>query len=166
MGLRGSGKSTLARSLSAAGNLPFTDLDDRVAAILGHPSATEAWTAHGEATFRATEIRALREALRDEIPIIALGGGTPMAPGARELLEPIKRARPPRLVYLRASPPILAARMRLDPARPSLTGDDPVAEVPAVFAVRDPVYRQLSDAVIDVEILSPGQATLALLALA
>lgn len=165
MGLRGSGKSTLARALAGATASCCVDLDDRVAALLGHSSPTAAWNAMGEVAFRHAEVRALVDAIGDETPIIALGGGTPMAPGAFDLLHPRKRLRPPRIVYLRAPASVLASRMARGDARPSLLGTDPIAEIPAVLAKRDPFYLGLADAVIEVGELTESEALVALLGL-
>ena len=160
MGLRGCGKSSLARRLCAATGLPFADLDDRTAAILGEKTAADAWTNFGEVAFRAAEVRALRQALDDATPIIALGGGTPTAPGAEAILRTLKRERPPRIVYLRAPAEVLAARIRAGgrSVRPSLTGLDPAEEVPVILAQRDPLYLDLADWVLDVGGISLDQA--------
>ncbi|QKK09395.1 MAG: hypothetical protein HND58_15335 [Planctomycetota bacterium] len=97
IGLRGSGKSTLGRlvaeRLVADGLVAaFSDLDDAVLARLGHATVAEAWNTLGEPAFRTAETACLRErvpaALDDGTPqvVVALGGGTPTAPGAAELL--------------------------------------------------------------------------------
>jgi len=86
--------------------------------------------------------------MEEEVPILALGGGTPTAPGAEALL----RARAPgwKIVYLRAAAEVLSARIREGKGRPSLTGGDPAEEVGEVLERRDPLYLALADEVIDV----------------
>jgi shikimate kinase len=167
MGLRGSGKSTLGRRLSERTGLAFVDLDDRTAGAMGAGSVAQAWARHGQAAFRAAEVEALRGCINEEIGVLALGGGTPTAPGAAELLRPLKRAEPPRIVYLRAPAEVLAARLRSTDlsARPSLTGKDPVAEVAQVLAVRDSLYRDLADLVLEAGGMSEGGAIHALMAI-
>lgn len=167
MGLRGSGKSTLGRRLSERTGLVFADLDERTAARMGARSVAEAWAKQGHAAFRAAEVEALREAIAGDVGILALGGGTPTAPGASELLKGLKRAEPPRIVYLRATAEALAGRLRSSDVstRPSLTGKDPVAEIADVLAVRDPAYQALADLVLEVGGMSEGGAMHALMAI-
>ncbi len=150
MGLRASGKSTLGAALANRLSRPFVDLDDRTLALLGVPTASEAWDRLGEPAFRAAEVRALHGALATPGQVIALGGGTPTAPGAAELL---RGAQNTRLVYLRCQPHVLRERLSRSGGpganRPSLTGKDPLAEIDTVFAQRDPLYRSLATHVIE-----------------
>lgn len=160
MGLRGSGKSTAGRAAAARLGALFVDLDERSARELGCARVAEAWERHGEAAFRAGEARALRAALDDcgrrgasALTVLALGGGTPAAPGAAEALRAARDSGLARLIYLRASPAALRARLvaagGAGADRPSLTGADPLAEIEAVFGARDGLYRALADEVIE-----------------
>lgn len=146
MGLRGSGKSTIGRELALRQQRPFIDLDDRTCAILGVVSASEAFATLGQPAFRDAETRALKEALDQAGAIIALGGGTPTAPGAAELIRSATGAGSAVAVYLRCAPAELRARLagRIDVRRPSITGADPLDEIEAVFAQRDPLYQALA----------------------
>ncbi len=149
IGLRGSGKSTLGRALAARQNRRFLDLDDLAAAFLSCDSVAEAWSRHGEPAFRAAESKALAAALNDSGTIIALGGGTPTAPGAAALIEHAKRERRCVVAYLRCTPQDLRTRLAsLGPdalaSRPSLTGAHPLDEIESVFAARDALYRELA----------------------
>jgi shikimate kinase len=74
-----------------------------------------------------------------------------MQPGAREAVEQSDAKR----IYLYCEAPVLAARIEADAAtaanRPSLTGQGGgLAEIEAVLAERDPVYRAVADEVFDV----------------
>ncbi len=154
IGLRGSGKSTLGRALASCQNRPFLDLDDATAAFLHCDSVAEAWSRHGEPAFRDAESRALSAVLHDSGRIIALGGGTPTAPGASELIERAKHERRCVVAYLRCTPDELRARLQsLGPSaladRPSLTGAHPLDEIESVFAARDPLYRTIATRTID-----------------
>lgn len=147
MGLRGSGKSTLARAIGERLDIPAHDLDPLVLERLGAKRVREVWETRGEAVFREAETAALRAALDEEGPaVLALGGGTPMAPGAPEVLRAMTDAGRCVVVYLRLSPEALRERMtRDDPDRPSLTGADVLDEIRAVFEARDPLYRELAE---------------------
>ncbi len=152
MGLRGSGKSTLGRLLAADLARPFVDLDDRTARLLGFDAAGPALRAVGEPAFRAAETRALAGVLEGSGLVVALGGGTPTAPGAADLLDARRADGRARTVYLRAEPRTLTGRLASDATdRPSLTGRAAVDEVAALFEARDPLYRRLADRVVEVD---------------
>lgn len=154
MGLRGSGKSTLGRALGAALGREVVDLDDLTPVLLGCASIAQAWSAAGEPGFREAEARALGEVLSRDNQVIALGGGTPTAPGAADLLRAHRAATGARLIYLRAGAEELRARLGAadNSHRPPLTpgARDPIAEIEAVHAARDPLYLALADDVLEV----------------
>src|SRR5215831_318416 len=102
IGLRGSGKTTIGRALGAALALPFVDLDELTAKAMGARTVGEAFRSGGQAAFRAAEARALREALLKRDQVLALGGGTPTAPGAADAMCAAQRGGA-RLIYLRAT---------------------------------------------------------------
>ncbi len=166
LGLRGCGKSTIGARLAARRGESFIDLDGLVTARLGCATVREAWATRGEPAFRAAEVEALRSVIGQPGTVLALGGGTPTAPGAADVLSEAKAENVVRLIYLRASAPAL--RSRLDAAgvgdRPALrpgadggTGD-PLAEIEAVLVERDPLYQQLADAVVEVGALDEDKA--------
>jgi len=151
IGLRGSGKTTIGRALAARLNVSFCDLDDVTVRVLGAASVSDAWRARGEAAFREAENQALAEALGTQRRVVALGGGTPTAPGALEQIRAAQAAGG-RVVYLRGVASTLRARLEGKTGdRPSLTGVDPLVEIEAVLAKRDPVYLALADIVINVD---------------
>lgn len=160
MGLRGSGKSTLGCGLADALGRVFVDLDDRTAAALGFDTPGEALRTHGEAMFRKAEADALRAALREPGVVLALGGGTPTAPGAADLLRERAGDGSIAVLYLHASPETLAARLSVSgaPDRPALVGDDPVSEITTLYGQRDPLYRELAGSVLHLEGVSEEAA--------
>jgi len=139
-GLRGSGKSTVGPLLAASLQTPFVDLDPLTALELGEATPADALRKHGEPAFRAAEVRAFAHLLRLPTAVIALGGGTPTAPGFSEVVTARADLT---LVYLRATPDTLRTRLsKTDAAsRPSLTGTGMLMEIDAVFTARDPLYR-------------------------
>ncbi|GIK19174.1 MAG: shikimate kinase [Leptolyngbya sp. PLA2] len=156
IGLRGSGKSALGPRLAERLGRPFIDLDAVTVTYLGEGTLRELWERHGEVRFRQAEYRALVNQAFPRTnpgPVVALGGGTPTAPGAADFLRNARARGMGRIVYLRAAPATLRARLAgADNAdRPSLTGADPLAEIEAVHAARDPLYRELADAVVEVD---------------
>jgi len=153
MGLRGAGKSTVGQIVAAVLHREFVDLDDRTARLLGSRTPGVAFAAHGESVFRVAEYRALTSAMAVPMQVISLGGGTPTAPGAAQLLEEQRDLCRAVIVYLRMEPSALRARLEATDVsqRPSLTGAGTLDEIDAVFRARDPLYRRLASKVIDTE---------------
>ena len=152
IGLRGSGKTTLGRLLATALSSGFIDLDDRTRARTGHASVSAAFRAVGEPAFRAAEAAALEETLATCPPrtVIALGGGTPTAPGAHALLQRAAAEGRIRVVLLEAPPAVLGARLNAAPGdRPLLMGADFAEEAALLAARRMPIYRGLAAAIVD-----------------
>lgn len=153
IGLRASGKSTIGRALSVRLGLPFVDLDHRTPRFAGSASVAEAIERLGLPAFRDAETRALRAALHDPACVLALGGGTPTAPNAGEMLREHQRAGQAIVVYLRASVATLRSRLATSDNlhRPSLTGQGLIEEVGTLFEQRDPLYRALADHIVEVD---------------
>jgi len=141
IGLRGSGKTTLGRLLAARRSVPFIDLDDRTVAGSGHASVSAFFRSAGEPAFRAAESLALQAVLAAPGgAVIALGGGTPTAPGAAGRV---------RVVLLEAPPAVLGARLAAAPGdRPLLMGTDFAQEAALLGERRLPLYRSIADAVV------------------
>jgi shikimate kinase len=53
------------------------------------------------------------------------------------------------VVYLHAQPRELWHRTRRDNARPLLQGADPRTRLEQLYAVRDPLYRDMADLIVD-----------------
>ncbi len=159
MGLRASGKSTLGPVLAQRLRLVFVDLDDVTAALLQGDTVAEVWQKHGQAAFRVAETSALDGLLNADVKVIAMGGGTPTAPGAAELINDARKTRKWRTVCLRAQPDTLSARLEKTDAavRPSITGLGTLQEITQVFNQRDELYQSLADLVIDCDSLTTGE---------
>jgi shikimate kinase len=157
VGMMGSGKSTVAGALSDRTGWPFLDNDTLVERATGRTARELA--DDGEAALRKAESAALREGLAVEPPvIIAVAGGA--------VLDADDRARIRDggfVVWLRASPELLAARATGAAHRPWLDGD---AEgwFRRTVAERDPLYAEVSDVDIDRGATTPAQAADAIVA--
>lgn len=122
------------------------DLDALTLSRMGFATVTEAWAERGEPAFRAAEVEALK-AVIERGGVVALGGGTPTAPGGEELI----RRSGAVTIYLRAQPALLRRRLARGAGadRPPLIGDDPIDEIERVFALRDARHRAIADHVVE-----------------
>ena len=136
VGPMGAGKSTLGRHLSQILDYPFFD-SDRV--IEEKTGADIPWIfdMEGEAGFRRREQEAIDELTRQDGIVLATGGGVVVTPANRDMLH--ERGC---VVYLWTPVDVQLARTRNDKNRPLLQTADPRARLEALFAERDPLYRQ------------------------
>jgi len=145
----GAGKSTIGKYLAQHLKLRFADSDTEIEARTG---ADIPWIfdVEGEAGFRDREQQVIEEmTLWDDI-VLATGGGVVMRPENRQALG----ARG-FVVYLHATVEEQVRRTRRDRRRPLLQKGDPEQVLRALMAVRDPLYREIADHVIDTDGCSP-----------
>lgn len=153
IGPRGAGKTTLGRMTAERLGRPFIDLDERVRESFGGSTIKEIFEKQGESAFRDAELAALNTALEMPASVIALGGGAPMSRKVRSLVAHVRLAGRAFVVYLAADAETLQTRLKTADLRdrPSLTGRDPIEEVPEVLEKRSPTYNSLADRVIDTQ---------------
>ena len=116
--------------------LPFFDSDHVIEERLGC-SIREYFAREGEAAFRDIEEQVIAELARGPDAVVATGGGAVLREANRECLRAAGR-----VVYLRSSPEELYRRLRHDTQRPLLQVADPLARLRAMYAERDPLYRE------------------------
>ena len=96
--------------------------------------------------------RRARRACADPTPsVVSVAGGAVLSADNRRLI-----AASGIVVWLRARPETLAARVGDGAGRP-LLGDDPAAALVRLDAVRAPLYAEVADLVIDVDDLAPDE---------
>ena len=150
VGMMGAGKTTVGRELAGRLGWRFLDTDALVEATVGSTVA-ELFASRGEAAFRLEESSVLAESLVGGGPaVVSVGGGAVVAPANRELL-----ATAGAVVWLRADPATLAARVGSGVGRPLLDGD-PAGALAALDDVRRPFYGEVADVTVDVDDLEPS----------
>ncbi len=150
--MMGAGKSAVGQALARRLGRRFVDTDAEIERESGG-GIREIFQREGEAGFRQREARAI-EALRGEACVAALGGGAIAQPGAAERL-----CSSGIVVYLRARPESLLARVGNGSGRPLLEGADPGARLErlrALLAERAPHYESAA-IVVDTDELSLDQ---------
>ncbi|MFM1996166.1 MAG: hypothetical protein RLZZ111_553 [Planctomycetota bacterium] len=161
IGYRGTGKSTIAARVAARLGCGWVDADTVLEQRLGCTIATLV-RERGEALFRDEEAGVLEDLLSRCDGILATGGGVVLRPGNRAALS--SRGRP--IVWLTAPAATIRGRLAADPStaarRPALAAPggglqsgDPLAEVDAALAAREPLYRECADAAFDTSRESP-----------
>jgi shikimate kinase len=158
VGMMGAGKSAVGVLLAQRLARPLVDLDREIEQQAGR-SIPELFASEGEAGFRKREREAL-ERVAGTPAVVALGGGAAAQPGALQRLLASGT-----LVYLRARPETLAARIGDAAARPLLAGLAPaarLAELRRLLAEREPTYLR-AGLVVDTDALDE-EATAALVA--
>ena len=151
IGMMGVGKSTVGAALATRLGWPYLDNDLLLARTSG-ATAAEVLAAGGEQALREAEARVLTVMLALPGAVI---GGLP----AGVVLDASDRARilaaPSYVVWLRATPAVLARRIGTGSTRPFL-GADPLSVLRTMAAERDVLYAAVADQVIDVDTLPAG----------
>jgi shikimate kinase len=158
IGYRGSGKTTVGKRLADRLWQQFVDTDDRIVAS-SKKTIHEIFEQDGEPAFRELETRIVVEVCKLEDHVVALGGGAVMREENRKAI----RDAGMKVVYLRCEAEELHRRIHADPAtaaaRPNLTDlGGGIEEIRRVLAEREPIYRSMMTAELDVTHLSPQDA--------
>jgi shikimate kinase len=138
VGMPGSGKSTVGRQLGRRLGLPFFDSDHVIEQRLGC-SIRDYFAQAGEAAFRDLEQQVIAHLLAGQDAVLATGGGAVLREANRRALHDGAQ-----VVYLRSSPEELFRRLRHDTQRPLLQVADPLQQLRALYAERDPLYREVA----------------------
>ncbi len=157
VGMMGAGKTTVGELLAATLHRPYRDSDADVAAATGL-TVPEIFKTQGEPAFRAAEAEALARACAEPEPtVISVAGGAVMSPATRDLLRASGT-----VVWLRARPETLAARVGTGAGRPLLE-DDPAGVLSALATQRAGLYAEVATAIIDVDDLTPTEVATAII---
>jgi shikimate kinase len=143
VGMMGAGKTTVGRLLARRLKRMFYDSDHEVERRCG-VKIPVIFDIEGEAGFRGREAGVLEELTACDGVVLATGGGAVLREDNRRRL----RARGT-VVYLHARPADLQHRVRHDRNRPLLAGADPLGRLEELYAVRDPLYREVADLVVE-----------------
>ena len=156
VGLMGSGKSAIGRRIAKKLGLSFADSDQKIVSEAGI-SITEIFELAGEARFREMEFKAITQMVLSKPQIIATGGGAFCVPQTARLL-----LAKTLVVWLKAPPETLLARVGNTKSRPLLNNDNPLATLAKLHKERAKHYRK-AQIEIDTDGLSTRKAMMALL---
>ena len=149
VGPMGAGKTTIGKYLARQLNLQFADTDTEIETRTG---ADIPWIfdVEGEQGFRDREQQAVEEMTLWDNVLLATGGGVVTRQENRRVL-----AARGFVVYLHATIEEQVRRTHRDRRRPLLQSDDPEQVLRDLMAIRDPLYREIADHVIDTDGCSP-----------
>ena len=139
----GAGKSTVGKLLARKLDRRFIDADALIEERCG-VKIPVIFEMEGEAGFRKREAQAIKEAVEEESIVLATGGGAVILPENRALLS--SRGT---VIYLHAGPTELWHRTKGGECRPLLQTGDARQTLENLYRVRDPLYREIADHVIE-----------------
>jgi len=153
----GAGKSTIGPLLAKELHLPFKDSDKEIEVRTG---ANIPWIfdKEGEPGFRDRETAMIVELCHENGIVLATGGGAVMRPQNRQALR-----NGGRVVYLHASIEQQVARTSRDRNRPLLRNANPEKILRDLLALRDPLYREIADLVVETDERPPRMVVLDIL---
>ena len=145
IGMPGVGKTTLGKALADALQRPFYDSDRLVEMECGC-SARELAYAKGRDALVSMERTVLKKLPKDELFVLATGGGTIIDPISVKLLQSVGT-----LIYLKNSLETIQRQLFKNGKPAFLSGLDPEKELKELFEKRKPIYEKLADQEIEVE---------------
>lgn len=145
VGPMGAGKSTIGRLLAKELRLPFKDSDKEIEQRTG---ANIPWIfdVEGEAGFREREQAVIAELCQADGVVLATGGGAVLRPENRQSLRAGGR-----VIYLHTSVAQQLERTSRDRNRPLLRAADPGRVLTDLMVIRDPLYREIADLVVETD---------------
>lgn len=141
----GAGKSAVGRYLAKTMHLNFVDSDDEIEARTG-VDIPFIFEKEGEAGFRQREAVVIDDLSKMDAIVLATGGGAILDEANRSNLG--GRGY---VVYLLTSVDQQAARTKKGRERPLLDNDDPRSALEALLKIRDPLYREIADLIVDTD---------------
>lgn len=151
-GFMGSGKSVIGRKLAKRLNRKFIDTDDLIEKKTGL-EIQQIFSSSGEPYFRQLETEVIKEVIKEDNLVIAVGGGAVLSEENMTNLE-----KNSMIINLQVKPETVFARIKRDKVvRPLLQTEDPLSRIKELLKQREPHYARCNFA-FDVSALSVNQA--------
>lgn len=136
VGMMGAGKTTVGRRLAHRLHRRFVDSDEEIEKAAGMP-VDDIFVVHGEADFRAGEVKVINRLLQDRDLVLGTGGGAFINVETRALVK-----RQALSVWLKADFELLFARVSRRTNRPLLKTADPRKTLRDLMHSRYPIYGE------------------------
>lgn len=149
VGPMGVGKTTIGKVLADQLDMEFFDSDREIEVVTG---ADIPWIfdVEGEPGFRIRESKMIEDLSSRDGVVLATGGGSVLADENRKWIK--ERGF---VVYLRASLAQQVERTSRDKNRPLLQTPDPASKIKELMKIREPLYREVADIVVDTNRRNP-----------
>ena len=145
VGPMGAGKSAVGRQLARLLHMDFVDSDEEIESRTG-VDIPFIFEKEGEAGFRTREAKVIDDLSARQGIVMATGGGAIHDAANRSRLG----ARG-YVIYLHTSVAQQLDRTSRGRNRPLLENDDPRAVLESLMEVRDPLYREIADLVVETD---------------
>jgi shikimate kinase len=136
IGMMGAGKTTVGRRLAAKLGRHFVDSDEEVEKAAGM-SIEDIFAAHGEADFRAGEVKVIARLLKEDGIVLGTGGGAFMNADTRALIKETAIS-----VWIKAEFEVLFQRVSRRSNRPLLKTANPRETLQKLIDARYPTYAE------------------------
>jgi shikimate kinase len=136
VGFMGTGKTTVGRAVAQRLGFLLIDSDAEIERLQGR-AIPDIFAQDGEAAFRVMEKEFVAKGHPPQRAVVSCGGGLVIQPG---MLETLKAKGV--VVCLHASIETILERTARHRNRPLLAVDDPEQRVRALYAQREPIYKQ------------------------
>ncbi|MBC8346779.1 MAG: shikimate kinase [Candidatus Marinimicrobia bacterium] len=150
IGMMGSGKSTVGKILAKKMDLPFVDLDHYME-VKNNKSISEIFKNDGESHFRELESYALSHIEKSKV-LVACGGGVVLSKTNRNKLRSTGI-----VVFLNASIPEIAKRLKDAIDRPLLQENERIQELTKIWNERKDYYKKTAHIMVNTDRQSPEE---------
>ncbi len=141
----GVGKTTIGRQIARMLKMDFVDSDQEIERRTG-ATISLIFDIEGETGFRERERKVIGEITQQNNIVLATGGGVILDEENRKNLR-----KSGTVIYLHASVDTQLERTRNNKNRPLLETADPRGRLADLMAVREPLYRQEADIVVEAD---------------
>jgi shikimate kinase len=146
VGMMGAGKTTVGRRLANRIGRHFVDSDEEIEAAAGM-SIEDIFATHGEADFRAGEVRVIARLLKDPDIVLGTGGGAFVNAETRALVKAEAVS-----IWIKADFELLFARVSRRSNRPLLKTANPRETLQKLIDARYPIYAEADLTVVSTDV--------------